>query len=67
MRRRKSRTARLQMTCPEKHRERDRFTGNENRAPQRTFSAPTLALKSLKLLPMQPQAERQSLLKKTKK
>lgn len=47
MRRRKSRTARLQMTCPEKHRERDRFTGNENRAPKRTFSAPTLALKRL--------------------
>lgn len=58
MRRRKSRTARLQMTCPEKHRKRDRSTGNENRAPKRTFSAPTLALKRLKLLPMQPQAER---------
>lgn len=29
VRRRKSRTARLQMTCPEKHRKRDRFTGNE--------------------------------------
>lgn len=58
MRRRKSRAARLQMTCPEKHRERDRFTGNENRAPKRTFSAPTLALKRLKLLPMQPQADR---------
>ena len=38
MRRRKSRAARLQMTCPEKHRERDRFTGNENRAPKRTFN-----------------------------
>lgn len=46
VRRRKSRTARLQMTCPEKHRERDRFTGNENRAPKRTFSAPKLALKT---------------------
>lgn len=57
MRRRKSRAARLQMTCPEKHRERDRFTGNENRAPKRTFSATTLALKRLKLVPMQPQAE----------
>lgn len=61
MRRRKSRAARLQMTCPEKHRERDRFTGNENRAPKRTFSAPTLALKSFKLFPMQPQAERISM------
>lgn len=38
MRRRKSRAARLQMTCPEKHRERDRFTGNENRDPKRTFN-----------------------------
>lgn len=53
MRRRKSRIARLQMTCPEKHRERDRSTGNENRAPERTFSAPTWGLKALKLLPMQ--------------
>lgn len=47
------RIARLQMTCPEKHRERDRSTENENRAPKRTFSAPTRGLKALKLLPMQ--------------
>lgn len=57
MRRRKSRAARLQMTLPEKHRERDRFTGNENRAPKRTLSAPPLAFKRLRLLSMQPQTD----------
>lgn len=57
MRRRKRRTARLQMTCPEKHRERDRLTGNENRASKRTVSKSSSALKKFKELPMQPQAE----------